>query len=196
MRHRLRKHWKPHTFLDPGRPCCGARLTLRQTTDGDTRCPQERRGVERVGDVEVRALGQAVQTKTDIAIAKLSVSGNVEGSRILAGYDRFGNASNGDAQIGSVTVNGEWAGSSLVAGVLDVNNDGFGGADDIVIPAGNDQIIARISSIIIGGNGGGSFVAQQIDSMTVAGAKVALTTAKNTIVLTNGMNEIIIREVA
>ena len=146
--------------------------------------------------VEVRALGQAVQTKTDIAIAKLSVSGNVEGSRILAGYDRFGNAANGDAQIGSVVVNGEWAGSSLVAGVLDVNNDGFGGADDIVIPAGNDQIIARISSIIIGGNGGGSFVAQQIDSMTVAGAKVALTTAKNTIVLTNGMNEIIIREVA
>ena len=146
--------------------------------------------------VEIRALGQAVQTKTDVAIAKLSVSGSVEGSRVLAGYDRFGNAANGDAQIGSVIVGGVWASSSLVAGVIDVNNDGFGSADDIVIPAGNDQIIARISSIVIGGNGGGSFVAQQIDSMTVAGARVALTTAKNTIVLTNGMNEIIIREVA
>ncbi len=146
--------------------------------------------------VEIRALGQAVQTKTDVAIAKLSVSGSVEGSRVLAGYDRFGNAVNGDAQIGSVKVGGEWAGSTLVAGVLDVNDDGFGGPDDVVIPAGIDQIIARISSIIIGTNGGGSFVAQQIDSMTVAGAKVALTTAKNTIVLTNGMNEITIREVA
>ena len=146
--------------------------------------------------VEIRALGQAVPKKTDVAIAKLTILGGVAGSKVLAGYDRFGNATNGDAQIGSVSVTGDWTNSSLLAGVLDVNADGFASADDTVIAGSNAQIVSKIASVVLGGNGGGQFVAQQIDSMTVAGVKVALTTAKNTIVLTNGLNEITIREVA
>lgn len=151
----------------------------------------------------VLAVGQVVQTKTDLAIAKLTVLGAVSGSKVLAGYDRFGNALNGDAQIGSVKVTGNWAGSSMAAGVLDVGVDGFGSADDTVISGGNPAILSKIASVVIDGNVTGradasqvGFVAQQIDFMSIAGSKVALTTAKNTIVLTTSLNEITIREVA
>ena len=153
--------------------------------------------------VSIFAVGKAVQTKTDVAIAKLTVLGNVSGSEVLAGYDRFGNATNGDAQIGKVRVTGDWAGSSMAAGVFDVSADGFGSADDTVIPNSNTAIFSKIASVIIGGNVLGradasqcGFVAQQIDSMSIAGVKVALTTAKNSIVLATSLNEISIREVA
>ncbi len=153
--------------------------------------------------VEIRAVGQAAPRTSDLAIAKLTVRGSVSGSEVLAGYDRYGNGINGDAQIGAVLVTSDWMGSSMAAGVLDVDGDGFGSADDAAISGGNDRIISKIASVVIGGNVTGKadasqvgFVAQQIDSMSIAGTKVALTPAKNTIVLTTTLNEITIREVA
>jgi hypothetical protein len=146
---------------------------------------------------------QSVEMSAVSGIAKLKVVGGVTASTILAGYDRFGNALNGDAQIGSVSVSGDWAGSTMAAGVLDVDSNGFGNADDTVIPGSNAATVSRIASVIITGNvvgradgGQVGFVAQQIDSLSIAGAKVALTSAKNTIVLTTSLNEITIREVA
>ena len=150
----------------------------------------------------IYAIGQAVQTKTDVAIAKLTVLGGVSGSEVLAGYDRFGNAINGDAQIGSVKVTGNWVGSSIIAGVLDVSDNGFGSVDDAVISGSNAAIFSKIASVIIGGtvtergDATTGFVAQQIDFMSIAGAKVALTTAKDIIDLPSTLNEITIREVA
>ncbi len=153
--------------------------------------------------VHIRAIGQAVQTKTDIAIQSLIVLGNVDGSEVLAGYDRYGNATNGDAQIGKVFVKENWNGSSMAAGVADVGGDGFGSADDAVIPGSNAAIFSKIASVIIGKNATGradasqvGFVAQQIDFMSINGVKQLLTAEKNAIVLTTSLNEITIREVA
>ncbi len=153
--------------------------------------------------VRILALGQAVQKTTDLAIAKIAVAGNVAGSDILAGFDRFGNAVNGAAQIGKVTVGGNWAGSSMSAGVEDADGDGFGDADDIAAPVAGSTIISRIASVTISGEILGradasqvGFVARQIDSIRIGGTAVALTPAKNTIVLSTNLNEITIREVA
>jgi hypothetical protein len=121
-------------------------------------------------DSIVTAVGQEVQKgKKDVAIGKITVNGNVSNSEFLAGYDAFGPV-NGDAQIGAVTVKGDWIASSLVAGVEDSLGNGFGNSDDAPISGGNDAIVSKIASVIIGGTVSGSaaegdhfgFVAEQI----------------------------------
>jgi hypothetical protein len=153
--------------------------------------------------VRILALGQAVQKTTDLAIARITIAGTVAGSEIFAGFDRFGNATNGNAQIGKVTVGGNWAGSSMSAGVNDVDGDGFGDEDDAAVSGASATIISRIASVTISGEILGradasqvGFVARQIDSIRIGGSAVALTPAKNTIVLATNLNEITIREVA
>ncbi len=153
----------------------------------------------------ITALGQAKPGKTtDIAIGKASITGDVSGSRILAGYDRFGNATNGGAQIGTVNVIGNWIASSIAAGVVDTNNDGFGNSDDASIAQGT--IISKIAGIVISGNVTGTggagdqfgFVARQIDSVKIGGVLQALTTGKDVIPLAGNpaTNDTTIREVA
>jgi hypothetical protein len=140
-----------------------------------------------VTDATFVALGSAKATaKADLTIGKLTINGNVSGTDFLAGYDRFGNATNGNAQIGTVKVAGNWTGSSLVAGVQDVDQDGFGDADDLVIGAGT---ISKIASITINGSVTATdnpadqfgFVAQEIKAMKVGPAKQILDAGKNTI---------------
>ncbi len=142
-----------------------------------------------VSGVFFSALGKsAPRAGADLAIGKFTVDSDVSDSRFLAGYDRFGGAANGNAQVDAFTVNGNWTASSLVAGVKDVNGDGFGNADDAVIVGG---ITSKIASIIITGNLTGSvatgdhfgFVAQVIASAKVGGAMLGLTDAKDTIPL-------------
>ena len=109
-----------------------------------------------ISDSVVTAVGQALQKgNKDVAIGKITVNGNVTGTEFLAGHDAFGGV-NGDAQIGKVKVKGNWAESSLVAGALDIDGDGFGDADDVLIPGGSSSIVARIASVIIGGSVSGS----------------------------------------
>ncbi len=138
----------------------------------------------------ITALGQARPNATkDLAIGKISIIGNVNNSRILAGYDRFENASNGGAQIGMVNVTGDWLASSIAAGVLDTNGDGFGNSDDAAIAP--STIISKIAGIVITGNVTGTsgtgdhfgFVARQIDSVKIGGIQQALTTGKDVIPL-------------
>ncbi len=62
---------------------------------------------------------------------------------------------NADSGIGGVTVKGDWRSSSLVAGVLDTTNDGFGW-NDTLIPGGDPGIIARIGKVQIYGAAVGS----------------------------------------
>ena len=153
--------------------------------------------------VRILALGQAVQKSTDLAIARITIVGTISGSEILAGFDRFGNATNGNAQIGTVIVGGDWAGTSMAAGVEDTDADGFGDEDDAAVAGASASIISRIASVKITGEVLGradasqvGFVARQIDSIRIGGTSVALTPAKNTIVLATNLNEITIREVA
>jgi hypothetical protein len=135
--------------------------------------------------VTISARGQHVPGLTDVAIGKLKVSGSVEFANILGGYAR--NQSNpdqlipvnGDAQIGSVTVGGDWIASNLVAGVTNVasNNMAFGDTNDASIGPGNASIASAIGSVsiqgmIIGSPGSGDqygFCAQQFGSFTFGG---------------------------
>lgn len=155
----------------------------------------------------VTALGQAKPTaKTDVAIGSITLGAGISNSRILAGYDRFDNPLNGNAQIGTVAVTGNWTASSLVAGVEDVDGDGFGDADDIAI-ASLPGPVSKIASIIISGNVTGTdplatdhfgFTAKMIGSMKIAGAAQALTAGTDTIPLAGvpATNDTAIREVA
>ncbi|MHA3770754.1 beta strand repeat-containing protein [Verrucomicrobiota bacterium sgz303538] len=162
-----------------------------------------------VSPVIISAGGQATPTGTsDIAIGKISIGGSVERALILAGYDTAVDASNtaaaalnGNAQIGLVTVGGDWLASSLVAGVKDTNSDGFGNADDVAIESGS---IAKIASILIRGVAAGSgdnttdhfgFVSHQIGSFTSLGFRAPLTAGTNIIELSPVTGDVTIREV-
>ncbi len=137
-----------------------------------------------VDGTHISALGKANATTTNVAIGKVQITGSVSHSSILAGYDRFGGASDGSAQIGTVNVTGAWTASSIVAGVADTGANGFGNADDTAIFPAHPGIISKIASILIGGDITGTgiagehfgFTAQQIGSVTIKGIAQALTT--------------------
>ena len=105
--------------------------------------------------VFIIARGQAAATATtDLAIGSTNIGGRVEHIAILGGYQTFPFdsdpiAMDGNAQIGSVILGGDWIASSIVAGVEDTNHDGFGNSDDAVI--GGGAPIAKIASILIKG---------------------------------------------
>ena len=137
-------------------------------------------------NVVISARGQLAQTATDLAIGLLVVGGRVEFANILAGYDVNLNAVNGDAQIGVVTVGGDWAASNLIAGAMNTAslNTTFGNVNDASIGAGT-AIVARITSITIAGQVFGTpasvnntdhfgFLAQQIGVLKVGGNIVTL----------------------
>lgn len=66
---------------------------------------------------------------SDLAIKSLSVVGRVEFAQILAGVGVTGVAMNADAQVGPVTVGGDWIASTIAAGVAP-GTDGYYGTDD------------------------------------------------------------------
>jgi hypothetical protein len=149
--------------------------------------------------VVISARGQAVQgATTDLAIGKIRIGGRVEFANILAGYDTSLNAVNGDAQIGAVTVGGDWAASNLVAGARNLGADNaaggsganadnvnYGDGRDSFIGVGNPDILATIGSVTIKGQVFGTpdstsatdhfgFVAQQIGAIKVGGTTLGL----------------------
>jgi len=123
--------------------------------------------------------------KKNVAIGKLTISGRVEYANILGGYNLLEDPTNGNAQIGPVSVGKDWIASNLVAGVHDGVDNLFGTADDAII--GGGASIASIKSITIGGQvtgtDGGSdrfgFVSQTIGAMKIARVKIALTAAQD-----------------
>jgi hypothetical protein len=160
--------------------------------------------------VIISARGQAVQgATTDLAIGKITIGGQVEFARILAGYDRELVAMNGDAQIGAVKVGGDWIASSLVAGVKNTasGNISFGDGNDASIGAGSPSITAKIARITIKGLVLGSpsavsttdhfgFCAQQIGSFKSLGFTAPLTSAPNEVIqLSLATADVTIREV-
>ncbi len=92
-----------------------------------------------------------------IAINTFLVKGDVKNAEILIGYNKDFIATNSDASIGTFTVKGIWAASSLAVGIADVTADGFG-RNDRPFFAGLDgsgadltpKIISRIASLTIG----------------------------------------------
>lgn len=134
--------------------------------------------------VIISARGQETPTPgVDLAIGKITISGSVEHANILAGYQPDLTPTNGDAQIGSVKVGGDWAASNLVAGVMNApsGNKTFGNGNEASIGTGRTDITAKIASIVITGEvfgrpGGAvfGFVSEQIGSFKYHGAAVTL----------------------
>jgi len=115
----------------------------------------------------------------NIAIKSLTVGGDVEKAWIFAGVDNNGVAVNGNAQIGKVSVGGNWIASSMVSGCT--STDGFiGDSNDAVVAGGT---MSKIASILIKGQVVGrlgtndifGFVAQTIGSFKYNGIIVPLT---------------------
>lgn len=129
----------------------------------------------------IRARGQAAPPATsDIAIGTLKVLGRVERALIHAGAtDSIG--ANADAQIGTVTVGGDWIASSLVAGAQAGTDGHFGTTDDLKLGGAFlkdlPAVFSKINSITIGGQVIGSaftadtfgFVAESIGSLKIGG---------------------------
>ncbi len=149
--------------------------------------------------VVISARGQDPSTlssgsTTDVAIASITVgsskvSGSVSFTNILAGYNPAGTGVNAAAQIGAVTVYGNWTASNLVAGAGPGPDGQFGTADDVaLVPTDAPDAISQIGAIIITGTVSGNsantaahygFVAQEVTSLTVDGKVIKLTPGPN-----------------
>ncbi len=139
----------------------------------------------------IRGSGPLTGTKS-VAIASVKVGGDFEHALILAGYGNNNTPTNGHAQIGAISVGGDWIASSVTAGLLTRAGATdalgvFGNGDDVFINAGPAGVIASIASITIKGRAVGSqetgdhfgIVAEQIGTVTVGGVKLSLTPGKS-----------------
>jgi hypothetical protein len=142
---------------------------------------------------------------TDVAIGKITVGGRVEFAQVYAGYDAALAPRNADAQIGAVTVGGDWAASSLIAGAVNLGADdapggtganadnvNFGDIHDHKITGGTDSpgTLSQIGRIRIAGQVFGTpkslaagdrfgFVAEQVGALAIGGAAFPLKAAPN-----------------
>jgi hypothetical protein len=124
-------------------------------------------------------MGRDHPAGSNLVLGSLTVLGQVVHADVLAGYDGV-NGYNADAQIGTVTVGGDWVASNLVAGAVDGGN-GFGNSLDAKIGGANttDAVTAKskIGSIMIGGQLLGTtaagdhfgFVAEEVAALKVGG---------------------------
>jgi hypothetical protein len=138
--------------------------------------------------VMISALGSVGPTATGrLAIASISVRGRVESAIIEAGVNLTGGVGlNADAQIGAVTVGGDWVASSIAAGAFQGNDNFFGDADDVKFsgPGVNDNsgVLSKIASVTIGGQVVGTaaagdhfgIVAESVGAVTVGGTRLLL----------------------
>lgn len=120
-----------------------------------------------------------------VAIKSVSIAGYATHAAIGAGYgvgsrvigQTTGNA---DAQIGRITVGGNWTDSVAAAGAAIGGVYGADG-DDMAMSGGDANIASRIGAIVIKGRvlgvESGGFEAQEIGSLSINGGKIALKTA-------------------
>ena len=158
-----------------------------------------------VSGLEVSARGQAVPTaKSDVAIGKITVNGDVSQSQFLAGYDLSLDPVNPDAQVGAVLVTGNWTASDLVAGVIQGSGSGFGTAADTSIPGTQPTgLLSKIASVVIKGTVAGTasagdhfgFTAEKIGSFSAHGVKVPITGLGQSFELDPVNGDVTVREV-
>ncbi len=145
----------------------------------------------------ISAVGQTNQpatATTDVAITNLTVKGAATYGDILAGYSTdtqngtapLGTGVSADAQIGTVTIDGNFTATNIIAGVQ-AGATGFGTAGSSALSGSGvmdlPSIISKISRIVIGGtvkppsNTADYYgiAAQYIVSASYGGTKVNLT---------------------
>jgi hypothetical protein len=140
--------------------------------------------------VKITARGKLAPTATsDLAIGRLTVLGRVEFGLIVTGIAPDGAVLNADAQIGAVSVGGDWIASSLAAGAVGVNGF-FGDNDDLKIAGVKDvaTISSKITSLTIGGQVMGNLlsgtdhfgiVAEQVGVIKIGGTLIPTTLGIN-----------------
>ena len=171
-------------------------------------------GIASTVPVRISAEGNLNPADTKaLAIKSVTIARGVTNALILGGYNTTGAATNPDAQIGTVTVGGDWHASSLVTGATVGTDTFFGNANDLSFTDGAaDGVVARISKIVIKGLVAGNyastdhygFVAQEIGSLTIGGRKVPLTTgagnddltASNPLFILSASGDVRVHEVA
>ena len=131
--------------------------------------------------VRITASGEAAPTPTrDLAMKSVFIGGNVDHAWILGGVDEQSVGNNATAQIGTVTVRGDWTASFLGTGLT--STDGYFG-DKNDAPLGI-ATISKIATIVIGGQVAGQvmdigatsgFAAPEIGSFRYHGIALALT---------------------
>jgi hypothetical protein len=135
----------------------------------------------------ISARGKAAPTPTsDVAIGSLRVLGRVELAQIQAGVDATGAARNADAQIGVVSVGGDWVASSIAAGAVS-GNGLFGDTGDARMTGvgikDDSLVVSKIARLTVGGQvlgtiGGADhygIVAEVIGPVTVGGTLIPTT---------------------
>jgi len=156
----------------------------------------------------IRGGGALVGSKS-VALMSLKVGGDFDHALILAGYGNNNAPVNGHAQIGAITIGGDWIASSVAAGLLPFTGAAlpanlFGNGDDVFINAGPVGVIASIASITIKGRAVGSLeagdrfgiVAESIGSISIGGTKLGLTSnADTTPIFIGPTRDFVVREV-
>lgn len=137
-----------------------------------------------VRPVTISAVGHPNPLTTDVAIRSFSVRGDVVGATVLAGYDTSSQPVNADAQVGPVSVLGDWTTSILAAGVTAGGDGVFGTGDDAVIAEAGQlaAVSARIASVRVGGQATGTgsagdgygFFAQTVGAFNLGGVAVPM----------------------
>jgi hypothetical protein len=152
----------------------------------------------------ISARGSATPTATtDVAIGSLRVLGRIELGNILAGFDAGGVARNADAQIGAVNIVGDWIGSNIVAGAVNLGTDNlpgglgnnadnvnFGNVNDVKMSGmvKDDSLVSsRIASVTIGGQVMGTIgfsdhfgiVAENVGAVRIGGTLLGLAAGKS-----------------
>jgi hypothetical protein len=138
----------------------------------------------------ISARGSATPTTTgDVAIGRLTVLGRAEFANILAGVSPGTGGSvpaDADAQIGVVTVGGDWIASSLVAGAVAGGDGYFGDADDARMAGSGVKddplLVSSIARLSVGGQVVGTIaagdyfgiVAEAIGAVTIHGSALPL----------------------
>jgi hypothetical protein len=120
------------------------------------------------------------------AIGAVKITGNVANTQILAGYNTSLSPTNRLGSIATVYVTGNWTASSIVAGVNDARDDGFGNGDRLINTPGIDPSkFATIGSVTIKGTATGSaatgdsfaITAGKIGKASIHGVNIPLTSA-------------------
>lgn len=167
------------------------------------------------GDMEysyIFSLGKALPANAAaaVAIAGISVKGRVSDSLIGAGQSSEG-AQNPDAQIGALTVGGDWIRSSAFAGSGRGADLRYGTADDAVFTpssgfANNPAILSKIASVTVKGQIYGTasgpmvqgFVAEAIGKFVRGPVAYKLTAASLPldVISLSAVGNVFVREVA